>query len=57
MSGQAKQIGERDDRGGKVRKIIHADMDAFYASVEQRARWICIVGVFASKSVNGRGPC
>ena len=36
MSGQAEQIGETDDGDGKVRKIIHVDMDAFYASVEQR---------------------
>lgn len=36
MSAQAEQIGEIDDRDGKVRKIIHVDMDAFYASVEQR---------------------
>ncbi len=36
MSGHAEQIEERDDREGMVRKIIHVDMDAFYASVEQR---------------------
>lgn len=36
MSGQTEQIGEADDRDGKLRKIIHVDMDAFYASVEQR---------------------
>ena len=36
MSGQTEQIGEPDDRYRKVRKVIHVDMDAFYASVEQR---------------------
>lgn len=36
MSGQTEQIVERDERDGKLRKIIHVDMDAFYASVEQR---------------------
>ncbi|MBU6268488.1 MAG: DNA polymerase IV [Sphingomonadales bacterium] len=33
---QDTPAGEDDDAGGALRKIIHIDMDAFFASVEQR---------------------
>ncbi len=35
MTGLAGRIGE-EDADDRIRKIIHVDMDAFYASVEQR---------------------
>ena len=36
MSGSGEQIREAGEPRGKIRKIIHVDMDAFYAAVEQR---------------------
>ncbi|MEF9601667.1 DNA polymerase IV [Paracoccus sp. PXZ] len=36
MSESADQIRDGEEAGERIRKIIHVDMDAFYASVEQR---------------------
>ena len=36
MSGSGEQIGEAAEPDRNIGKIIHVDMDAFYASAEQR---------------------